>query len=100
MRQLLLCFAQLAKCRFPAPLEFRGDETVLRIDLLVLPLRSTRRVTQALQLLTPSREDRRAPRVRFRERLCRQVDGSCRQCLEKPAYDLLVDRCGRQPLTN
>src|SRR5438552_17932413 len=100
MRQLLLCFAQLAKCRFPAPLQFRGDETVLRIDLLVLPLRSTRRITQALHLLTPRREDRRAPRVRFRECPRRQVERGWRQRLEEPAHHLLVNRCSPQPLTN
>ena len=67
MCQLLFCLPQLAECRFPTPFQFRADQTVLRVDLLVLPLRSAGRVTQALHLLTPGRENRGAACIDFAE---------------------------------
>ncbi len=92
--------AQIAQRLLPAPLEFGGDETVVRIDLIELPFGQRRPVAQPLNLLRLSLQrgrvrlapERHCPRVGI------QFGGG--EGLEEGRHGLGIDRSGRDGLAH
>src|SRR3954466_14801988 len=92
--------AQVAQCLLPTPLEFGGDQTVVRIDLIELPLGQGGSVAQPLNLLRLSLERRLLGRVPDRHGLCEDLEFGGGKCLEERRHRLGIDRIGLDVLAH
>ena|SRR6266498_2392099 len=90
LTKTLLSFLASAESFFPSTFQFGGNQSVVRIRALKLPVRQTRLVSQPLDLLAPSGKYAIARTIAFGQDALGRIDFRRRQRFEEPAHDLVI----------